>query len=139
MKKVLFVCVKNSSRSPMAEALTRLYAKGWEPVSAGINPGEGPNPEAVKAMGEIGLDLSGHRPRHISAFQGTTFDLVVKMDAPDLSDFVHARWMENWDVPDPANGGIEEFRKVRDQLAERIQVALGRAERPARYASITSG
>jgi protein-tyrosine-phosphatase len=93
----------------------------------------------VKAMREIGVDISGHRPRHISAFQGTTFDLVVKMDAPDLSDFVHAKWMENWEIPDPANGGLAEFRKVRDLLAERIQNALGRPERPARYASITSG
>jgi protein-tyrosine-phosphatase len=132
LKKVLFVCVKNSSRSPMAEALTRLYAKGWEPVSAGIQPGTEPNPEAVKAMGEIGLDLGGHRPKHISAFQGTTFDLVVKMDAPDLSDFVHARWMENWDIPDPANGGIDEFRKVRDLLAQRVRDALGSREEAER-------
>jgi protein-tyrosine-phosphatase len=109
----------------MAEALARLYAKGWEPVSAGINPGTEANPEAVKAMREIGVDLSGHRARHISAFQGTTFDVVVKMDAPDLSDFVHAKWMENWEIPDPANGGLEEFRKVRDLLGERIRHALG--------------
>jgi protein-tyrosine-phosphatase len=72
-------------------------------------------------MKELGCDISKHRPKHVSDFQKITFDLVAKMDAPDVSDFVTAKWIENWDVPDPANGGIEEFRKVRDMLAERVR------------------
>lgn len=124
MKKVLFVCVKNTSRSPMAEALMMLHVKNWHAVSAGISPGKEANPEAVRAMRELGVDIGDHKPRHLSAFQSTTFDLVIKMDAPDVGDFVTAKWIENWDIPDPANGGIEEFRKVRDLLAERIRRAF---------------
>jgi protein-tyrosine-phosphatase len=131
MKKALFVCIKNTSRSPMAEALARLHAPGWEVYSAGINPGEAANPEAVRAMKEVGCDISKHKPTHVSAFQTITFDLVAKMDAPDISDFVKARWIENWDVPDPANGGIAEFRKIRDLIEKRVRECLANPEEDA--------
>jgi arsenate reductase (thioredoxin) len=63
LKKVLFVCIKNTSRSPMAEALVRrLGAPDWE---AGIEPGSEANPVAVKVMAERGYDLSRHEPRHV--------------------------------------------------------------------------
>jgi arsenate reductase (thioredoxin) len=125
VKRVLFVCIKNTSRSPMAAALVRqLGIPGWEAHSAGIQPGKEANPMAVKVMAERGIDLSGHDPHHVSVHHHLEFDLVAKMDAPDISDFVQAKWIENWDVPDPANGGVEEFRRVRDLLekfiAERI-------------------
>jgi hypothetical protein len=68
-------------------------------------------------MRDLGCDLSGHRPRHVSDFQHFMFDFVAKMDAPDIGDLVQARWMENWDVPDPARGGPSEFRKVRELLS----------------------
>ncbi len=117
MKRVLFVCIKNTSRSPMAEALVRLLRiPGWEAHSAGIEPGGEVNPEAVKAMQELGADISAHRPRHVSDFQHMKFDFVAKMDAPDIADFVHAKWIETWEVPDPAEGGPAEFRKVREIL-----------------------
>ncbi len=77
--KVLFVCVKNSSRSPMAEALVKMSAKrGVKVCSAGIKPGKEVNQQAVKAMREVGYDLSGHKPRHISHFADIKFDYVAK-------------------------------------------------------------
>jgi protein-tyrosine-phosphatase len=124
-KRALFICIKNSSRSPMAEALLRMSANGaWEVYSAGIEPGKEANPNAVAVMRELGCDLTGHRPRHVSDLQAISFDFVAKMDVPDVSDLVSAKWMENWDIPDPANGGISEFRKVRDLLAERVRRML---------------
>src|SRR5256886_2801039 len=64
--KVLFICIKNASRSPMAEALLKMSAKrGIQVCSAGIKPGKEVNEQAVKAMREIGCDLSGHEPKHI--------------------------------------------------------------------------
>jgi len=88
--------------------------------SGGVHPGDKVNPTAIAAMRELGYDLSKHRAQHVSAFSDLKFDVVYKMDAPDLSDYVKANWMENWDMPDPAEGGIEEFRRVRDMLAARI-------------------
>jgi protein-tyrosine-phosphatase len=118
--RVLFVCVKNTSRSQMAEALMRMSMPEVEVHSAGIHPGEKVNPVAVAAMREVGYVLSKHEAQHVSAFHHLKFDVVYKMDAPDLSDYVKTKWMENWDIPDPAEGGIAEFRRVRDMLAERI-------------------
>jgi protein-tyrosine-phosphatase len=120
-KRVLFVCVKNTSRSQMAEALVKMSLPEIEVHSAGIHPGEKVNPVAVKAMREVGYDLSSHEAQHVSAFHHLKFDVVFKMDAPDLSDYVKAKWMENWDIPDPAEGGIEEFRRVREMLAQRVK------------------
>jgi protein-tyrosine-phosphatase len=121
-KRALFVCIKNSSRSPMAEAMLRKLGEGgWEAYSAGIEPGKEVNPNAVEAMRDLGCDLTGHRPRHVSDFQHLVFDFVAKMDTPDIGDLVQARWMENWDVPDPARGGPNEFRKVRELLLERVR------------------
>lgn len=76
------------------------------------------NPTAVAAMREVGYDLSKHRAQHVSTFHHLKFDAVYKMDAPDLSDYVKAKWMENWDIPDPAEGGIEEF--LRHELHSRL-------------------
>jgi arsenate reductase (thioredoxin) len=126
-KRALFICIKNTSRSPMAEALLRMSGNGeWEVYSAGIEPGKEANPNAVEVMRELGCDLTGHRPKHVSDLQKIDFDFVAKMDVPDVSDMVSAKWMENWDIPDPAKGGVHEFRKVRDLLAERVRRMVGK-------------
>jgi arsenate reductase len=123
--KVLFVCVKNSSRSPMAEALLKMSAKrGVKICSAGIKPGKEVNQQAVKAMREVGYDLSGHKPRHISHFADIKFDYVAKMDVPHLSDMVTAKWIVDWNIPDPAQGGIAEYRKIRQMIADKIRTEL---------------
>ena len=67
--KILFVCIKNASRSPMAEALLKMSARrGRQVCSAGIKPGRDVNEQAVKVMREVGCDLSGHKPRHFPLF-----------------------------------------------------------------------
>ena len=105
----------------MAEALARRALPGVEVHSAGLHPGVEANPVAVEALREVGLDISKHRAQHVSAFLHLTFDAVYKMDTPDLNDYVKAKWMENWDVPDPAQGEIEQFRHVREMLIARIE------------------
>ena len=109
----------------MAEALLKMSArKDVEVCSAGIKPGKKVNQKAVKAMREIGYDLSGHKPRHISAFSDIKFDYVAKMDVPDLGDMVTAKWIVDWDVPDPAQGGAAEYRKIREMLANKVRAEL---------------
>jgi arsenate reductase (thioredoxin) len=122
---LLFFCIKNSSRSPMAEALLKMSAKrGVEVCSAGIKPGKKVNKEAVKAMREVGYDVSGHKCRHISCFSDVKFDYVAKMDVPDLGDMVTAKWIVDWNIPDPAQGGIAEYRKIRQMIADKIHAEL---------------
>ena len=98
--------------------------RGIQVCSAGIKPGKEVNEQAVKAMREIGCDLSGHKPRHISAFSNIKFDYVAKMDVPDLGDMVTAKWIADWDIPDPAQGGAAEYRKIRQMIADKIRAEL---------------
>ena len=75
-------------------------------------------------MREIGCDLSGHKPRHISEFSDIKFDYVAKMDVPDLGDMVTAKWIADWDVPDPVQGGMAEYRKIRQMIADKIRAEV---------------
>ena len=111
----------------MAEALVKLSrSNGFQAFSAGVAPGKCVHPHAVEVMQELGYDLSGHECKHVSAFNKHTFDFVAKMDVADLGDAVKAKWIETWDVPDPAQGDAEHFRAVRDLLADRIEALLER-------------
>ena len=75
--KVLFLCTGNSCRSQMAEGWAR-HLKGdlIEAYSAGIET-HGLNPNAVKVMAEVGVDISGHRSKHVDELQDVEFDYVV--------------------------------------------------------------
>jgi arsenate reductase (thioredoxin) len=77
MLKVLFLCTGNSCRSQMAEGWAR-HLKGdrIEAYSAGIET-HGLNPDTVRVMAEAGVDISGHRPKHVSELHGVEFDYVV--------------------------------------------------------------
>lgn len=109
----------------MAEVLLKMSAgAGVEIFSAGIKPGREVNEQAVKAMHEIGYDLTGYKPRHISDFSDIKFDYVAKMDVPDLGDMISAKWIVDWDIPDPAQGGQKEYRKIRQMIADKIKAEL---------------
>jgi arsenate reductase len=75
--KILFLCTGNSCRSQMAEGWTR-HLKGdvIEPYSAGIEV-HGLNPSAVKVMVEAGVDISGHRSKHVDELKGINFYYVI--------------------------------------------------------------
>ena len=136
---VLFACGLNSIRSPMAMALFRhLFGKNIYVESAGVKPGE-PDPFAVAAMEEIGLDLSKHKPHtfeQLDELEGLNFDLIVTLSpeahhkALDLTRTVAAD-VEYWPTADPsgATGNREQkldaYREVRDQLMAKIRSRFG--------------
>lgn len=71
------MCTHNSARSQMAEGLLRhLYGEKYEVFSAGTNPTQ-VHPLAIKAMADIGIDISGHRSKNIDEFTDTDIDLAV--------------------------------------------------------------
>src|SRR6478672_11734668 len=76
-KQVLILCTGNSARSQMAEGLLRHDAgNAFDVESAGTNPST-VRPEAIEAMREIGIDISGHRSKHVDEFDGQRFDYVI--------------------------------------------------------------
>ena len=75
-ERVLILCTGNSARSQMAEGLLR-HAAGerFEVQSAGTRPGS-VRSEAIDVMKELGIDISGHRSKHVNEFEGQSFDYV---------------------------------------------------------------
>src|SRR5918999_1763557 len=127
--RVLFLCVRNSARSQMAEGLLRSMAgDAVEVKSAGLEAG-GLRPEAVVVMGELGLDIAAQRSKSVEDLAGERFDIVVTTcdEAKGACPyFPGARQTLHWDIADPAVvagdelARLQAFREARDDLWTRI-------------------
>lgn len=132
-QRVLFLCTHNSARSQMAEGMLRAWGDDrFDAFSAGTQATE-VRPLAIRAMDELRIDISGQRSKTLAAYEGEHFDLVITVcdDAREACPyFPGASRQIHWSFKDPAAaGGSEEerlavFRKVRDQIAERIRGEL---------------
>jgi arsenate reductase (thioredoxin) len=113
--KVAFICIKNSCRSQIAEALARDIASDIiEPLSGGTDPGEQVDPGAVEAMREIGIDIAQARPKQLPNEVLQSLDLVVHMGcgAPGMCLTVPGIPSEDWGVEDPVGKAQEKYREV---------------------------
>ena len=125
MPSILFVCVANSCRSQMAEAIAKSLEPGaWEVWSAGASPSGQVHPVAAQLMAELGLDLGGHRSKGLADVPQRTWDYVVTMGCGDACPTVSARHRIEWAVPDPVALPLEDARRIRDQLAASVQALL---------------
>ena len=124
MKTILFVCVHNSGRSQMADAFFNKLAEGKaQALSAGTQPADEVNPVVVEAMREAGINISGNKPKML------TFDMVQKADkmitmgcgaeagAVCPASFIET---EDWALEDPKGKSLEQVRKIRDEIKERV-------------------
>lgn len=126
MKKILIICTGNSCRSQMAEGFLRSFDISLKVYSAGTKPEKQINPYAVQVMKEIGIDISGHFPKHINSFIADTFDFVItvcdnaKESCPVFLGSVKKRLHIGFDDPADAKGTDEEkllvYRKIRDEI-----------------------
>lgn len=129
--RVLFVCVENSCRSQMAEAFARLDGgDGVEACSAGSRPSGTVNPGAIRAMAELGCDLSTHESKHPDALPDISWDAVVTMGCGDACPVVDSTRREDWPVPDPKAMGPAGFRVVRDEIRARVRRLLSTLGEP---------
>jgi arsenate reductase len=127
--RVLFVCIENSCRSQMAEAFAHLYAQdSIQAFSAGSRPSGQINPTAVSVMAELGYDLGAHSSKSLSEIPQGRYDYVITMGCGDECPFIPAAHHEDWDLPDPKQLPLEEFRQVRDQIGERVKELAARIE-----------
>ena len=124
-KSVLILCTGNSARSQMAEGLLRHFTKGaWSIESAGSKPSK-VRDEAIVAMREIGIDISGHRSKHYNEFAGREFDVVMTVcdkAAASCPVFPGAGQRIHWSFDDPHT--LDDFRRVRDEIASALQEYL---------------
>jgi arsenate reductase len=130
---VLFICVHNSARSQMAETFLNDLGKGkFKAVSAGLEPGN-LNPLVVKAMAELGYDISGNSTNSVFDYaqEGRSFDIVVAVCSKEAQErcpiFPGKGLRLHWPFDDPSSldGGEEErlaeTRRIRDQIRTTIQ------------------
>ncbi|MEZ5366610.1 MAG: arsenate reductase ArsC [Bryobacterales bacterium] len=126
--KILILCTGNSCRSQMAEAFLRSFDPSLEVESAGSRPAEQVNPHAVRVMAEVGLDLSGQRPKSVAEFLDQPFDYVITVcgnardECPAFTGQVEHRVHLGFDDPADATGSEEEildvFRRSREEIRD---------------------
>jgi arsenate reductase len=135
-KRVLFLCTANSCRSQMAEGIVNHFlGDRLEAFSAGTQASF-VNPMAIEVLKEIGIDISKHRSKNLSEFDGQSFDYVITLcgDANEICPLYIGKTKKThigFDDPAKATGSREdilrEFRRVRDDIREKLTVFLSGA------------
>lgn len=109
----------------MAEAFAReLGGPGIRAHSAGSEPSGTVHPLATRVMRERALDLSGHRSTGFGDLEADRFEAVVTMGCGEACPQFSAARRLDWQVPDPAGGGVEDFRRARDEIERRVRRLL---------------
>ncbi len=126
-KKVLFACRENACRSQMAGAFARITAGDrMEVYVGGSQPAKQVNPMMISAMAEKGIDMAFQRPQSIkSALLEGAPDLIVTMGCGETCPYVPGASRLGWDLPDPAGGGMEAMRGVRDDIEKKVAELIG--------------
>jgi arsenate reductase (thioredoxin) len=126
MKRVLFLCSHNAARSQMAEAFLRTYASDRFMVQSAGTKATELHPLAVRAMGEVGIDISGQQSKSIDDV-GDGWDVVVTVCDANCPIPPRTGMKLRWSFPDPALAGGDEderlaaFRSVRDGIQKRVR------------------
>jgi arsenate reductase len=129
MARVLFVCLHNAGRSQISEALFERAAAGRNQArSAGTAPAEHVHPEVVEAMSELGIDLSGRKPRKLSETDAGWADVVVTMGCGDECPFIPGKRYIDWELEDPNGLAVEQVRTIRDEIGRRVTELAGELE-----------
>jgi len=123
MKKVMFICKHNSRRSQMAEGFARTLGENKIAVQSSGLAASKVDPMAVAVMSEIGIDISNQTSKSLSDFQAEDYDAVISLCGCGVNlpeEWVLRDVFEDWQLDDPKGQSIEVFRRVRDEVKERV-------------------
>ncbi|HSQ66036.1 MAG TPA: arsenate reductase ArsC [Polyangiaceae bacterium] len=128
MRTVIFACVHNAGRSQMAAAWFNVMASPEKAraLSAGTQPGASVHPEVLEAMREVGVDLSGARPRLLSDELARTADVLVTMGCGEECPVVPGVERDDWPLEDPEGKPIEKVREIREEIRRRVAALIDR-------------
>ncbi|MEI6854162.1 MAG: arsenate reductase ArsC [Bacteroidota bacterium] len=132
--KILIICTGNTCRSQMAEGFLTSLDPSLEVYSAGTRAEKKVNPYAVKAMAEVGIDISHQAPQQVDEFLNTDFDYVItvcdgaKEICPVFTGKVKQHMHIGFEDPADAKGSEDEvmpvYRKVRDEIRTKFKQFL---------------
>ena len=119
------MCVHNAGRSQIGAGwLRHLAGDRIRVLSAGSSPSETVNPTAVKAMSEVGVDISSNRPKLGTEAMVRDVDVVVSMGCGDECPVYPGTQRLDWQLEDPAGQGMEMVRGVRDEIQTLVEELL---------------
>ncbi len=121
MKKVAFVCVHNSCRSQMAEALGKLFARNvFESYSAGTETKPMINQDAVRIINDLyGIDMNKTQKSKLLD-DIPKVDIVIKMGCNVVCPHVSAKYIEDWGLEDPTGKSDKEFINTAKIIEKKI-------------------
>jgi arsenate reductase len=131
MKNIMFVCKKNSRRSQMAEGFARTLGNGKVAVTSAGLASSTIDPLTVQVMAEVGIDISNQSSKALAEFQPENFDVVISLCGCGVN--LPEPWLlrevfEDWQLDDPEGHGMDTFRRVRDEVRQRVVDLLARLE-----------
>ena len=116
------MCIENSCRSQIAEGFAKSLGKNTvEAWSAGSKASGKVNPTAIEVMRERGIDLGTHKSKNLTDLPKMKWDYVITMGCGDACPYVPSQRTEDWPIPDPKNLPLDEFRKIRDQIEQKVK------------------
>ena len=122
MKRVMFVCKKNSARSQMAEGFARYLGAGKIEVTSSGLEASTVRPEAIATMRDAGIDITSQTSKALSDFKAEDFDIVISLCGCGVNlppEWVTRAVFEDWQLDDPAEQP-EIFPRVRDEVRDRV-------------------
>jgi len=128
MKRVMFVCRKNSARSQMAEGFVKTLGSDQISVASSGLEASQVRPEAITAMKDVGIDISDQTSKAVSEFNPEEFDVVISLCGCGVNlppEWVTREEFEDWQLDDPAEQP-EIFPRVRDEIKERVEALIAK-------------
>lgn len=124
MKKVMFVCKKNSRRSQMAEGFARTLGEGKIAVTSSGLEASAVDPTTVEVMSEVGIDISNQTSKPLNDFDPQDYDAVISLCGCGVN--LPEAWIlrpvfQDWQLDDPEGESVDKFREVREQVKERVE------------------
>jgi arsenate reductase (thioredoxin) len=132
LQRIMFVCKKNSRRSQMAEGFAKFLGQDQVVSSSGLEASQ-VDPIVLQVMSEVGIDVSHQTSKPLSEFSPQDFDVVISLCGCGVNlphEGLQRPVFADWQLDDPEGHSIEVFRRVRDEVKERV-VALLEELQPA--------
>jgi len=127
MKRIMFVCKRNSCRSQMAEGFARTFGEGKIVATSSGLEASRVHPTAVRVMAEVGIDISTQTSNPLSDFQAEDYDVTISLcgcgtNLPQA--WVVREVFEDWQLDDPDGQPLDTFRRVRGETEERVKALI---------------